>query len=40
MGKGDRAPKRWAKDRERAKRARAKRKALAKGQERKAAGKK
>jgi hypothetical protein len=40
MGKGDRAVRRWAKDRERAKRDRAKRKALAKGQARKAAGKK
>jgi len=35
MGKGDRAKRRWAKDRERAKRAREKRKALAKGQARK-----
>jgi hypothetical protein len=35
MGKGDRAKIRWAKDRERAKRAREKRKALAKGKARK-----
>ncbi len=37
MGKGDRKKVRWAKDSERAKLARGKRKALAKGQERKAA---
>lgn len=36
MGKGDRAPRRWAKDRERAKRARVKRKAIAKQEARKA----
>ena len=35
MGKGDRAKVRWAKDRERAKRARTRRKALAKGKARK-----
>jgi hypothetical protein len=35
MGKGDRAKVRWAKDRERAKRARTKRKAIAKGKARK-----
>lgn len=35
MGKGDRKPVRWRKDRERAKRARLKRKAQAKGKARK-----
>ena len=35
MGKGDRKPKRWAKDRQRAKKNRGKRKAAAKGNERK-----
>jgi len=37
MGRGDRAPIRWKKDRERKKAERLKRKALAKGQERKKA---
>lgn len=36
MGKGDRKPVRWAKDRERAKRERGKRKAEEKGKARKA----
>lgn len=35
MGKGDRAQQRWKKDRERKKRARVKRKAVAKGKARK-----
>lgn len=37
MGKGDRKPTRWAKDRQRAKLARLKRRAEAKGKARKAA---
>lgn len=40
MGKGDRKPKRWTADRLRKKKAREKRAADARGQERKAAGRK